>query len=50
MKIKVEEKILSRINQYFDFDGYSKIGVLTEKIIASFWMKEFKKSLKKIFY
>jgi len=49
MKIKIGEKILEKINQYINLGDYSKIGVLTDKIIASFWLNNLKKGLKNDF-
>mgnify|MGYP001066689994 CR=1 FL=1 len=49
MKIYVGEKILTKINQYLNLNSYTKLAVLTDKIVASFWLDKLKEGLKKDF-
>ena len=49
MKIKVGEKILTKISQYIDLNLYTKLAILTDDLIGNFWLNELKKSLKKDF-
>jgi 3-dehydroquinate synthase len=49
MKIKVGEKILKKINQYIDLSLYTKLAILTDDVIANFWLDELKDGLKKDF-
>jgi 3-dehydroquinate synthase len=49
MKIYINEKILTKINQYLDLNSYTKLAVLTDEVIGSFWLNKLKEGLKKDF-
>jgi len=46
MKIIIGNNLLSKINQLFDFNRFSKVAILTDTNVAKHWLPVVKKSLK----